>query len=180
MRCPGTLQKNVYVPGLSFTVSVFVPPLNVGVAPMVGPLVPCWIVRLCASGEALVNAIVTVPAFAVSDAFVNFSAPLGSAACVSELLGAPLGALALVAADDVVELAGALEVALDDCVLLVLLLLDPPHAARPSARAAVVTRSAGSLCTSGSPLGSWMATRSCGAIADTLTRKSVTHSRDGI
>ena len=40
-RCPGTLQKNVYVPALRFAVRVLVPPWNVGVAPTTGPLVTC-------------------------------------------------------------------------------------------------------------------------------------------
>jgi hypothetical protein len=37
MRWPGTEQKNLYVPALSVTASVFEPPENVGVAPTFSP-----------------------------------------------------------------------------------------------------------------------------------------------
>jgi hypothetical protein len=129
---------------LSVTLSVLVPPVNVGVAPTTAPLVPSWIVRLCASGEALVKLIVTVPAFAVSVLFVNLSWPLGSAAIDCEPPAAPLAALVLV----LVAVDGAVEVVLAaalDAVVLLLLLLDPPHAASPRTSAAAMIRSAGSL-----------------------------------
>lgn len=125
---------------VSFT--VLVPPMNVGVAPSTGPLVPCCTVRLCASGELLVKLIVTVPAFAVSVLLVNFNAPDGSAATEIVLLAA-LGA----PEDAAVEVAGALD-AVDVLAavllaalagVLLLLLLEPPHALRPSAIAATAS-----------------------------------------
>ena len=82
----------MYVPALSLSVSVLVPPMNVGVAPTTEPLVPCCTVKLWASGELLVKLIVTVPAFAVSVLLVNFKCTDGSAETVSELL-APVAAL---------------------------------------------------------------------------------------
>ena len=127
---------------MSVTDSVLEPPLNVGVAPTT--LLPCSIVRLCGTIDELVNVIVTFPAFAVSDDCVNFSAPLGSAACVRVL--PPLAGAADDDDDEAddeadVELAGAA----DDAVLL-LLLLDP-HAARPSASDAIATAMIGSRYT---------------------------------
>lgn len=56
---------------MRFTVSVFVPPWNVGVAPVIGSLAPCWIVRLCDNDALLVNWIETLPAFAVSELLVT-------------------------------------------------------------------------------------------------------------
>ena len=108
-----------------------VPPMNVGVAPTTDPLVPCWTVRLCASGELLVKLIVTVPAFAVSVPLVNFNAPDGSAANEIELL------VALdVAAVDVAGALDAVDVLLAALAgVLLLLPLEPPHALRPSATA---------------------------------------------
>jgi hypothetical protein len=126
------------VPGLSVTVSVLLPPLNVGVAPTVGPLVPCWIVKLWATCEEFVKLIVTLPALADSEDFVNFSAPLGSADCVS---AAPPPPAAEDAEDADVDVAGLAELELaappelDVAAELDELLLDPPHAARPSASA---------------------------------------------
>ena len=83
--------------------------------------------------------IVTVPALAVSVLLVNFNAPDGSAATASELLAA---------LDELEDVAGALDavevlagVLLDELagVLLLLPPLEPPHALRPSARAATAS-----------------------------------------
>ena len=52
------------MPGLSASVSVLVPPANVGVAP--STVLPFAIVTLCSSGDMLAIVIVTVPAFAAS------------------------------------------------------------------------------------------------------------------
>ena len=83
IRCPGTEQKNVYVPGLSVSVSVLLPPLNVGVAP--SSLPPAVVtVTLCGSGALFVRSIETLPALgAVSDVVSYFSCPDGSAASAS-------------------------------------------------------------------------------------------------
>jgi hypothetical protein len=116
------------VPAFRFTVRVLLPPWKVGVAPTTGPLVPCWIVMLCISGDMLVKTIVTLPAFALSELFVYFNAPLGSAELVRTLLAcaAPAGAEAdvdvLEATEDDAELA----------LLAVVLELELPHAATPS------------------------------------------------
>jgi hypothetical protein len=69
-RWPGTLQKNVYVPGLRLTLSVLTPPWKVGVAPSTAPLDPCWIDRLWATGDVLANRNVTSPDLAVSELLV--------------------------------------------------------------------------------------------------------------
>jgi hypothetical protein len=110
---------------LSFTLSVLVPPSNVGVAPTVAPVapVPCWIVRLCASGEPLVNLIVTVPAVACSELVVNLSWPLGSAATASDPPAAPPVALAALEVLEALDAGAevAVELAADDE-----LLLEPP------------------------------------------------------
>lgn len=79
-RWPGTLQKNVYLPGLSVTVRVLAPPWNVGVAPTTAPLVPFWMVKLWPTGAMLVKLKLTFPALAVSVCLSNLSWPLGSAA----------------------------------------------------------------------------------------------------
>ena len=89
--------------------------------------------------------IVTVPAFAVSEAFVNFSAPDGSAAIESELL---------TLLDD--DVAGVLDVADElaavllagGLVALLLLLLEPPQALTPSTRVAAASASLDVLSTS--------------------------------
>jgi hypothetical protein len=126
--------------------------MNVGVAPSTGPLVPCWTVRLWASGELLVKLIVTVPAFAVSELLVNFNAPDGSAATASELLAPPDDGAADVA--DVLDVAGELAAVLlaDElaAVLLLLLLLplEPPQALMPSASAIATSVNLGVLRTS--------------------------------
>jgi hypothetical protein len=136
IRWPGTLQKNVYVPGFSVTDRVLLPPWNVGVAPTTEPFVPCWIVRLWPMDEEFVKSIVTLPALAVSELFVNFSAPLGSAAW--EIV-APPPPPPEVLPEVVVELdAGAAD---DD----VLLLLDPPHAATPRASTPALSAMTGNL-----------------------------------
>lgn len=61
---------------------VLIPPWNVGVAPMTEPLLEAT-VTLCATGEALVKAIVTLPDDAESDVVLYLSAPLGSAESVT-------------------------------------------------------------------------------------------------
>jgi transcriptional regulator with XRE-family HTH domain len=76
-RWPGTVQKYVYVPGFRLSVSDFVPFMNVGVVPRVGPLVPDCTATLCGTGDLLVNAIVTLPALAVRVALSYISPPLG-------------------------------------------------------------------------------------------------------
>jgi hypothetical protein len=118
------------------TVSVLVPPENVGVAPITWPLVPWRIVTLWASGELLMNCIKIVPAFAVSELLVNLSLPLGSAAIVKAVPACPGELAGAVDSPGEVEVAGAPTV-------LDALLLDPPQAVRPiaamaSARAAVI------------------------------------------
>ena len=70
-RCPGTEQKNLYVPGFRLSESVFEPPENVGVAPTLWPEDDS-IVTLWPSEEELVKSIDTLPAFALSD-FVLYS-----------------------------------------------------------------------------------------------------------
>ena len=63
-RWPGTEQKYVYLPRFSAALRTLVPPPeNVGVLPTVLPLAVCN-TTLCGSADALVNVIVTVPAFA--------------------------------------------------------------------------------------------------------------------
>ena len=100
-----------------------------GVAPTTGPLLPCWIVTLCMSGAVFVNSIVTFPALALSELFVNFNWPPVSAASESEpLLAAGAGAEPVV-----VDAAGVLGE--DGALLLLLLLLETPQAARLSAKA---------------------------------------------
>ena len=126
--------------------------MKVGVAPSTGPLVPCWTVRLWASGELLVKLIVTVPAFAVSVLVVNFKAPDGSAAIESELLALAEDGAADVA--DVLDVAGELVAVLLLAgglaaeLLLLLLPLEPPQALMPSARAIATSVNLGVLCTS--------------------------------
>jgi hypothetical protein len=126
--------------------------MKVGVAPSTGPLVPCWTVRLWASGELLVKLIVTVPAFAVSVLLVNFKAPDGSAAIASELLALAEDEAADVA--DVLDVAGELVAllllagGLAAELLLLLLPLEPPQALMPSARAIATSVNLGVLCTS--------------------------------
>jgi hypothetical protein len=101
-----------------------------------------------------VKLIVTVPAFAVSEAFVNFSAPDGSAAIESELLALldddVAGVLDVAdVADELaaVLLAGGL-VALLVLLVLLLLLLEPPQALTPSTSAAAASASLDVLSTS--------------------------------
>jgi hypothetical protein len=97
----------------------------------------------------LVNAIVTLPAFAVSVLWLNLSWPEGSAAMASR----PPAALAPPDADVVCELevAGVLDelelVLLDAGLAEELLLLEPPQAPRPSANAAVASVMVGILRT---------------------------------
>ena len=79
---------------------VFALPWNVGVAATVAPLVPCWIVRLWATEDVFVKAIVTLPALTVNELLVNFSWPVGSAAtAAADAIPAPEldGVLAVVA-----------------------------------------------------------------------------------
>jgi hypothetical protein len=135
------------VPGLRSTETVLLPPVKVGVAPTWDPLGP-WMVMLWGSEDAFVNLIVSLPALAVSELLVNFSCPVGSAAWVIVLPPPP----PVLGADEEVddeeeeeEDAGAL----DDDVLL--LLLELPHAASPSASAAVTRERAENLGT-GVPL----------------------------
>jgi hypothetical protein len=133
---------------LRSTVSVFVPPWKVGVAAITAPLVPCWRVKLWPSGESLVNVIVIFPALAVSVFLVNISMPLGLAAIERELeapAAAVLDAVAVAVLDAVAvaEELGALEAA--DEVLLLLLLLEPPQAVKPSTTIAVMRANAGNL-----------------------------------
>lgn len=114
---------------MSVTVTVRVPPENVCVAPTTGPLVPFWIVTLCVSCELLVNWIKIVPGFAVYELLVNRSRPLGSATIVKAVLGCP-GTLA-----GAVEFPAEVDVAGVPAVDV--LLLEPPHAARPIAPMAI-------------------------------------------
>ena len=94
----------------------------------------------------LVNAIDTLPAFAVSEDFVNLSCPLGLAAWV-RVLPPPAGAAALLDAELAADVAALAEVdvAGEDDVELLLLLLELPHAARPRASDATLTARIGNL-----------------------------------
>ena len=125
----------MYVPGLRVTLSVLVPPLNVGVAPTVFPLVPCWIVMLWATDDMLAKWIVTLPALADSESFVNLSCPVGLAASLS-VLEPPPPPLALAPPELVDDVELVDEAGADDEVLL--LLLELPQAATPTARAATL------------------------------------------
>ena len=69
----------MYVPGFSVTVNVLLPPENTGVFPITEPLLPCWMTMSWGTGDLLVKSIVTLPDLAVSELFVNFSWPVGSA-----------------------------------------------------------------------------------------------------
>jgi len=139
-RWPGTLQKNVYVPGFRVKTRFFVPPWNVAVAPRTEPLVPCWTVRLCCSPDAFVNLIVTFPAFAVNDVLVNPNWPLGSAASDCELLPCPVAALADVVAVAAEDVADALDVDAPAVPLLV-----PPHPPSAAASPTVTSTTAGNF-----------------------------------
>jgi hypothetical protein len=86
-----------------------------------------------------VNLIDTFPAFAVSELFENFNWPPGSAASESEPLLAAGVELVGVDAARVLEELGA--------PLLVLLLLEPPHAATATASAIALSAMAGNLDT---------------------------------
>jgi hypothetical protein len=77
-RWPGTEQKNLYVPGLRFTETLFEPPENVGVAPTFAPDDDS-IVTLCDSDEEFVKSTDTLPAFADSDFVLYASWPSGFA-----------------------------------------------------------------------------------------------------
>jgi hypothetical protein len=90
-----------------------------------------------------VKLTLTLPAFAVSELLVNFSAPLGSAASLS-VLAAPedAGVLDAGGVDAGVELvvdAGGAEEAVE-------LLLEPPHAASPTVSANAPSVTARYLC----------------------------------
>jgi hypothetical protein len=135
-RCPGTLQKKVYVPGFRLALTVRVPPWKVGVAPMTGPPVPCWIVKLCGTGELFVNLIATFPAFAESELFVNISWPLLAAPIVRPPAAARLWRAGAGAGAS--ELLAGLEAVVDELLLLLLLLLLDPHAVRPTVRSALL------------------------------------------
>jgi hypothetical protein len=99
------------VPGLRFTVRVFTPPWNVGVAPTTAPEEDAT-VMLWPSGAMLVKAIETFPAFAVSKVLLYFSWPSGLASrlSASPALGAPLAGAGVedVAGLDFVGVAGRL------------------------------------------------------------------------
>jgi hypothetical protein len=77
-RWPGTEQKNLYVPGLRLTETLFAPPENVGVAPTFSPDDDS-IVTLCGSDEEFVKSTATLPALAVSDFVLYSSWPSGLA-----------------------------------------------------------------------------------------------------
>ena len=101
-RWPGTEQKNLYVPGLRLTETLFEPPENVGVAPTFSPEDDS-IVTLCGSDEEFVKSTDTFPAFAVS-AFVLYSSwPSGFASSLT-LLEPPEAAGAGAAVDVLAEL----------------------------------------------------------------------------
>jgi len=74
---PGTVQRNVYVPGFSVAVTDLVPPVKTGVAATFWPL-GVSIVKSCASGASLVKANVSEPALAVRLVVLNLSCPVGS------------------------------------------------------------------------------------------------------
>ena len=124
------------------TVRVFVPPMNVGVAPSTVPLEDAS-VKLCASGDEFVKSIVTLPAFACSELVVNISIPLGFAAIETVLLPEDAGAAAGVEdAGAAVLVAGALVVGLLLEVVLELL----PHPATASTATAVAARRTLVIC----------------------------------
>jgi hypothetical protein len=120
------------------TVNVFVPLAKVGVEPITPPLP--WIVKLWGTGELLEKWTVTFPAFAVSELFVNFNCPLGSAASLSVLdPPAPPACEVVVEAGaaELLEDVGAAELLEDE-----LDLLDPPQPAAPSANVRTTVASA--------------------------------------
>jgi hypothetical protein len=100
-RCPGTEQKNLYVPGLRFTDSAFEPPLNVGVAPTFSPDDDS-IVTLCGSDELFVKSTETLPAFALSDFVLYSSWPSGFASRLT--FSEPLDGAGVAGVVDVAEL----------------------------------------------------------------------------
>jgi hypothetical protein len=77
-RWPGTEQKNLYVPGLRLTETLFEPPENVGVAPTFSPDDDS-IVTLCGNDEEFVKSTETLPAFADNDFVLYSSWPSGLA-----------------------------------------------------------------------------------------------------
>jgi hypothetical protein len=133
------------LPGFRVTDTVLVPPWNTGVLPTTVPELVA-IVMSCISGALLVNLSVSFPAFAVSELWVNFSAPLGSAELVM-VFPPPLGAAA--AELELLDVAaGALE---DEPAAVLLELLDPPQAARPSASRTTPIAKPRILCIGRSP-----------------------------
>lgn len=119
------------------------PPVNVGVAPTVGPFVPCWTVTLCISGAMLVNRIATFPGVAVNEVRVYFSCPLGSAARVSSFPAWATGAAEELEAAEALEVEAGAEADAE----WGLVLLDPPHAASPSIDTTEVSERARNLDT---------------------------------
>src|ERR1700693_2261830 len=107
-------------------------------------------VTLWASGAVLVKTIDTVPAFPVSEVFVNFSCPVGLAARLSfsapalDVAGAGVELAVLAGAEDVVGL---------ELVLLVLLLDEPPQPA--SAASPTASASSVGICFLGVPASLW-------------------------
>ena len=115
------------MPGLRVTLSDLEPPVNVGVAPSVLPLLDS-IVRLWGTGDAFVKLNETRPALAVSVVASNLSCPAGSAASASGAADVAAGGAAAGLDGVGALLAGA---GVDDE-----LLLEPPQPAR-AARATI-------------------------------------------
>ncbi len=122
-RCPGTEQKNLYVPGLRLSVNAFEPPLNVGVSPSFWPDDDST-VTLCISDAMFVKSIETLPAFAVSD-FVLYSSWPSRFASRLTLLEAPDELVPpLAGVVDVAELVVSAGVLVEPVVGVVVALLD--------------------------------------------------------
>ncbi len=134
IRCPGTEQKNLYVPGLRFSDSVFEPPLNVGVAPSFWPEEDS-IVTLCSSGDMFVKSIDTLPELAVSDFVLYASWPSLFASRLRREEPAPAldaAPVEVLAVEDVLELVlGVVALVLEEPLELELL----PHPASASSAA---------------------------------------------
>src|SRR5580693_6462082 len=134
MRCPGTEQKNLYVPALRSSVNSFVPPWKVGVAPTILPAEDS-IVMLCPSGDMFVKSIETLPALALSVVLLYLSWPSALASRLSAPLGEVLDDVDVLA---VLELVGVLGV-VAGAVVEELVLEEPPQPASASTPTARVT-----------------------------------------
>ena len=109
--------------------SVFDPPLNVGVEPTVSPEDDS-IVTLCASGALFVKSIDTLPDFALNDFASNASWPSGFAARLSFALAPAADGVELVVCVELLVVGASAGVLLDDE------LAEPPQPASATSVAA--------------------------------------------